>query len=98
VGSVKSAAPGKVVSSQMDRKTMEQLRSLGYLSGSPEGDVYLNGEGADPKDRVAVLNAFESVVGPGSEKRSSGEKIATLEQALEEDPTNLLRFNAISLP
>ena len=61
-------AAGKTSSSQMDRKTAEQLSSLGYIPGS-EGNISLEmGEGADSKDRVAVLNAFERVAGPASEK------------------------------
>ena len=84
---VENGGTEKIVSTPMDQKTTEQLRSLGYIPGS-EGDIYLDDKGADPKDRVAVLNAFERVAGPGGEKLSSAEKIAILEQALKEDPTN----------
>ena len=84
---VETGATEKVVTSQLNQKTTEQLSSLGYIPGS-EGNISLNGEGADPKDRIGVLDAFERVAGPGSEKISSADKIAILEQALKEDPTN----------
>ena len=84
---VENGGTEKIVSTPMDQKTTKQLRSLGYIPSS-EGDIYLDDKGADPKDRVAVLNAFERVAGPGGEKLSSAEKIAILEQALKEDPTN----------
>jgi hypothetical protein len=49
------SAPEKVETAASDRRTMEQLRSLGYLGGSSQREYELTGKGIDPKDRVGVL-------------------------------------------
>ena len=89
---LKSVSPAgnveKVTASPVDSRTMEQLKSLGYLSGSTAGEFELNGKGADPKDRLATLKAFNLVLGPGSGKTPSSRRIELLRQALAEDPTN----------
>jgi tetratricopeptide (TPR) repeat protein len=78
----------KVASSQVDSRTMEQLKSLGYLSGMAPSEVELNGKGADPKDRTATLRAFQTVLGPGSHAIPSARRIEMLRQALAEDTLN----------
>lgn len=78
----------KVTSSQVDSQTMAQLKSLGYLSGMAPTDVELNGKGADPKDRIATLRAFQTVLGPGAQAVPSARRIETLRQALAADNTN----------
>jgi choline-sulfatase len=77
----------KVATSPVDSKTMDQLKSLGYLAGSAK-EIELNGKGADPKDRIATLKTFQVVLGPGSNKIPSARRIAMLRQALDADPTN----------
>jgi len=78
----------KVTSSQVDSQTMAQLKSLGYLSGMAPSDVELNGKGADPKDRIATLRAFQTVLGPGAQSVPSARRIETLRQALAADTAN----------
>ncbi len=79
----------------MDQKTLEQLRSLGYVGGSSDSKVELNGEGADPKDRIGVLKIFEQVTGPEGARLSPARKIAMLQQAISEDPTNPYLYSTL---
>lgn len=91
---LKALTPGsesgveKVSSSQVDSRTMEQLKSLGYLSGMAPSDVVLNGKGPDPKDRTATLRAFQTVLGPGSHAIAPPRRIEMLGQALAADSLN----------
>ncbi|MDQ2777638.1 MAG: tetratricopeptide repeat protein [Acidobacteriota bacterium] len=78
----------KVSSGQVDSRTMEQLKSLGYLSGVASGEFQLNGKGIDPKDRTATLLAFQTVLGPGSRALSPTRRIEVLREALAGDSTN----------
>lgn len=78
-------ASEKVETNLVDQRLTEQLRSLGYLSGFTPRTYQLNGQGVDPKDRVAVLKLLylaEEAPGPISE----GRRIQLLEQALAQDP------------
>ncbi len=79
----------------MDQKTLDQLRSLGYVGGSSGTKVELNGEGADPKDRIGVLRIFERVTGPDGARLSPASKIAMLQQAITEDPTNPYLYSTL---
>ncbi|HEY3439329.1 MAG TPA: sulfatase-like hydrolase/transferase [Paludibaculum sp.] len=88
IGKVGVGEVEKVASSQVDSQTMAQLKSLGYLSGMAQSDVELNGKGADPKDRLATLRAFQSVLGPGAQSVPSARRIVTLRQALAADAAN----------
>src|SRR5262249_51441507 len=45
----------KVETSLIDAHTMDQLKSLGYVSGFSASTYSLTGQGADPKDRVGIL-------------------------------------------
>lgn len=76
----------RIETTSLDAKTMEQLKSLGYLSGFSDRELELNGKGADPKDRVAVLKVLEEVR-PGS-RLAPRERIRRLEGALAQDGTN----------
>jgi arylsulfatase A-like enzyme/Tfp pilus assembly protein PilF len=78
----------KVTSTQVDSKTMAQLKSLGYLSGMAASEVELNGKGADPKDRTATLRAFQTVLGPGAKSIPSAKRIEMLKQSLANDAQN----------
>lgn len=69
----------------VDKHTMEQLKSLGYVGGSSQREYTLTGKGIDPKDRVAVLKALYFSVLPGL---SVSQRIGTLRQALTQDPAN----------
>ena len=77
-----------VVAHQMDQQTMEQLESLGYVGGASGRNVQLNGQGADPKDRVGILKIIDAVQGHGAAKFQPSQKIALLQQGLAEDPAN----------
>jgi choline-sulfatase len=79
---------GKVSSSAVDSHTLDQLKSLGYLSGISSGEFQLNGKGADPKDRTKTLLAFQTALGPGSHTISPARRIEVLRQALAEDSQN----------
>lgn len=81
-----------VVTNQMDTQTLAQLRSLGYVGGSSDDSVRLDGKGSDPKDMVGVLKISDMVTGLGSEKLSDARKIALLKQALLQDPKNAFLY------
>jgi arylsulfatase A-like enzyme/tetratricopeptide (TPR) repeat protein len=85
-----------VVTQPMDQKTIDQLRSLGYVGGSSDSNVELNGKGADPKDRIGVLKIFERVTGPDGAKLSPMRKIAMLQQAIAQDPTNPYLYSTLT--
>jgi arylsulfatase A-like enzyme/Flp pilus assembly protein TadD len=85
-----------VATQPMDQKTIAQLRSLGYVGGSSDSNVKLNGKGADPKDRIGVLNIYERVTGPGGAKLSPAHKIALLQQAIAQDPTNPYLYSTLA--
>ena len=74
-----------VQTAAMDRRTAEQLRSLGYLGGSGDQQYQLTGKGIDPKDRTDVLKQLYLAV--YSPVPLSG-RIALLKQAVSADPTN----------
>jgi len=78
----------KVATSQVDEHTLDQLKSLGYLSGVAPSEFELNGKGPDPKDHTASLRAFQTALGPGANAIPSGRKIEILRQALAGDSSN----------
>jgi tetratricopeptide (TPR) repeat protein len=65
----------------MDPETAEQLASLGYVGGGSAP-----GDGADPKDRIAIWNEIEKAV--DLEKTDPAKTIAVLERARNSDPRN----------
>jgi choline-sulfatase len=79
--------PEEVSTSTVDQRTMEQLKTLGYLSGLTGRQIELNGRGADPKDRIDVLKTFEILEAPGT-KLSSKQRIEMWQQALTTDDAN----------
>jgi arylsulfatase A-like enzyme/Flp pilus assembly protein TadD len=72
----------KVETANVDQRTLDQLKSLGYLSGS--GRAYnLTGQGVDPKDRVEVLKLLELAQNePGL---ADSRRIELLKRALSQD-------------
>jgi choline-sulfatase len=82
-----SGAREKVRTEMVDRRTSEQLKSLGYLGGISQTEYELTGKGIDPKDRIEVLKALELAVSPGS-RLPQGQRITLLQRALSQDPTN----------
>jgi choline-sulfatase len=81
------AAPGteKVETQAVDRRTMDQLKSLGYLGGGPQAPLELTGKGIDPKDRVEVLRLLFSIT-PDSGVPAS-RRLELLRQAQTADPS-----------
>ena len=71
----------------VDRRLMEQLKSLGYLSDFSARSVQLNGTGADPKDRIGILKLMYLADSPSS-ARPPAARVQLLRKALLEDPAN----------
>ncbi len=77
----------KVETSTIDPHTLDQLKSLGYVSGFAATTYDLTGQGADPKDRVGILKLLSLAEDPDA-PTPTARRIALLEQALHEDPAN----------
>jgi choline-sulfatase len=77
----------KVDTTMVDERQMAQLKSLGYLSGFSPQHYDLNGQGADPKDRVGILKLLYEAENPAA-NLSQARRIVLLQQALQQDPTN----------
>jgi arylsulfatase A-like enzyme/Flp pilus assembly protein TadD len=75
----------KVGTSSIDQHTLDQLRSLGYVSGSSVRTFSLTGQGADPKDRVGILKLIALAEDPAAHTPDS-RRIELLQQAVKEDP------------
>lgn len=88
--------PEKVQTSLADRRTMEQLKSLGYLSGFSPGQFELTGKGIDPKDRVEVLKLEYLAVGMEVEPRLA-RKIELLRKAVALDPANPTMYSHLGV-
>lgn len=81
----------KVETTPMDERTLEQLKSLGYTSGFTSRSYDLNGQGADPKDRVAILKLMDAAEKPQS-GLSAERRIELLQQAVRLDASNPLLY------
>ena len=77
----------KIETTPVDQHTMDQLKSLGYLSGFAAHAYDLNGQGIDPKDRVGILKLLAVAEDPDAHTPDA-RRIQLLEQAVGEDPTN----------
>jgi arylsulfatase A-like enzyme/Tfp pilus assembly protein PilF len=87
----RSAGSEKVETTLMDEHTLAQLKSLGYTSGFTSRSYDLNGQGADPKDRVAILKLMDTAEQPQS-GLSAARRIELLRQAVRLDPANPLLY------
>ena len=77
----------KVETAMLDDRVMDQLKSLGYLSGAGGRSYELTGKGKDPKDSVKILELIDKA--ESSETALSEQKrIGLLQEALAEDPQN----------
>ncbi|MGH9617250.1 MAG: sulfatase-like hydrolase/transferase [Acidobacteriaceae bacterium] len=75
-----------VTMKQLDRPTMEQLQSLGYVADFSARKVELNGKGDDPKDHLATLKTLQTI--SDTKGISDARQIKLLRQALKADPAN----------
>ena len=76
----------KVETTSVDLHTMDELKSLGYLSGMAQVFA-LTGQGADPKDRVGILK-LQAVADDPDSQIPDARRIELLQQAITEDTTN----------
>ena len=80
----------KVETAMVDKRTLDQLQSLGYTSGFTARSYDLTGQGADPKDRVGILKLMDAAAErPGV---PVAQRIGLLRQALSEDATNPILY------
>jgi choline-sulfatase len=77
----------KVETAMVDERVMDQLKSLGYLSGVGGRTYELNGTGTDPKDALDVLQWIDEAESPGT-SLPEPKRIALLRRALDKDPKN----------
>ena len=89
-----SAKSEKVETTPMDERTLAQLKSLGYTSGFTSRSYDLNGQGADPKDRVGILKLMEDSEQPRS-GLSAPRRIELLQKAVRLDPSNPLLYYSL---
>ena len=56
----------KVETAMLDQRVMDQLKSLGYLSGAGGRSYELTGTGKDPKDAVEILQLIDEAESAGT--------------------------------
>ena len=89
---LKKFSPGgkgseKVETAMLDERVMDQLKSLGYLSGAGGRSYELTGTGTDPKDAVEVLQLIDEAESAET-KLPEPKRIELLQRALAKDPQN----------
>jgi arylsulfatase A-like enzyme/Flp pilus assembly protein TadD len=89
---LKKFSPGgkgneKVETAMLDERVMDQLKSLGYLSGAGGRSYELTGTGTDPKDAVEVLQLIDEAES-AEVKLPESKRIELLQRALAKDPQN----------
>mgnify|MGYP002381296395 CR=1 FL=1 len=77
----------RVNTALVDERVMDQLKSLGYLSGAGGRSYELTGTGPDPKDMVKVLDMIDTAESAGN-KLPEAKRIALLKDALAMDEKN----------
>jgi arylsulfatase A-like enzyme/Flp pilus assembly protein TadD len=81
---------------QMDERTMNQLKSLGYTAGFSGTSFNLNGKGDDPKDHLATLKALHLVDISGLSAADTHRDIQLLQDALQHDPSNPALYEGLA--
>jgi tetratricopeptide (TPR) repeat protein len=76
-----------VDTAMLDERVMDQLKSLGYLSGAGGRSYELAGTGIDPKDAVGILQLIDEAES-GETTLPEPKRIELLRQALAKDPQN----------
>src|SRR3989442_241121 len=87
ISSVADGTTEKVETKLVDEQTVEELKSLGYLSGFAPRMYELTGQGVDPKNRTHILKLLAEAENPTA-KASDPRRVNLLHQALAEDPDN----------
>jgi arylsulfatase A-like enzyme/Flp pilus assembly protein TadD len=82
-----SDAKEQVETSMVDSHTLEQLKSLGYVSGFAARSYTLTGQGTDPKDQVGILKLLALAEDPAAHTPDS-RRIELLQQAVKLDPAD----------
>ncbi len=77
----------KVETAMLDERVMDQLKSLGYLSGVGGRSYELTGTGPDPKDEVEILQLIDEAES-GENHLPERKRIELLQRALAKDPQN----------
>jgi choline-sulfatase len=77
----------KVDTAMLDERVMDQLKSLGYLSGAGGRSYELAGTGIDPKDAVGILQLIDKAES-GETSLPEPKRIELLREALAKDPQN----------
>ena len=90
----RSTGSEKVETTPMDERTLAQLKSLGYTSGFTSRSYSLDGQGPDPKDRVAILKMMDTAEQPQS-GLSAARRIELLQEAVRLDPSNPLLYHSL---
>lgn len=90
--SVTGGQPEKVETAIVDQRTLQELRSLGYLQGSSPGEYTLTGKGVDPKDRLAVLKLLHFATNSDA---PADQRIRMLRDAISQDPANPALYSNI---
>ncbi|MEE8424732.1 MAG: sulfatase-like hydrolase/transferase [Elusimicrobiota bacterium] len=80
-----SAAAGGAAAREMDRETIEKLKSLGYISAGP---VSASDAGKDPKDMIRLHERIKKVHHLVTAKKHE-EAVVKLQAILKENPENL---------
>lgn len=80
----------------VDEETRQRLQALGYVSAGASREVRLDSSGADPKDRVTVLQGIEEVTEWMNADRFEA-AVPLLENLLAQDATNPLLYHQLGL-
>lgn len=86
LGRLGSSGTETLTVSNMDRRTMEQLESLGYVANFSARNIELTGKGDDPKDHIATLKTLETIAYAGN--ITPARELELLQKALKSDPSN----------
>ncbi len=92
IRSASSQGPEKVQTTAADRRTVQPLKSLGYLSGSASREFELTGKGIDPKDHLEVLRRLHFAV-YAEPLPPLSQRISRLREAIAGDPANLALYS-----
>jgi arylsulfatase A-like enzyme/Tfp pilus assembly protein PilF len=77
----------KVETAMVDERVMDQLKSLGYVSGAGGRSYDLTNSGTDPKDAIRILQMIDEAES-SQNNLPEPKRIALLKQALAQDPKN----------